>query len=80
MDVKQQALAGNIVFIPSNGSPKIVTNIPEGFAPYYSGDVLILAGDQTPGGDANITLRSQTGMKVVGDVVMLSQATWHGGT
>lgn len=79
MDVKQQAIAGNIVFIPSNGSPKIVTTIPEGFTPFYSGDVLVLSGEQVPDGVTNITLRTQTGMKVIGDAVMLSQATWHGG-
>jgi hypothetical protein len=75
MNIIDQANAGNIVMVPLNGTPTIISDIPDGFAPHYSGSILILAGEQ--GDDTNLNIKSALQLIIKGDAVVLSQDTWH---
>ena len=77
MSITTDALAGKIIKAPLNGSPIPVPEIPEGMVPFYSGAVLILAGEQAPDGDVNLNIKGEFNISVIGDAVVLSQKTWH---
>ena len=76
MTIREQAIAGKIMNVPLNGSPQPIQELPKDMKPHYSGAILILAGDQTEG-DENLSIKSEFAVKVIGNAVVLSQATWH---
>lgn len=76
MTIKSDALDGKIIFVPLNGSPTQVTEIPDDMVPWYSGAVIILAGASDEE-DTNLNIKREFGHQLAGDAVVVSQETWH---